>query len=356
MILPDFRGFRDACRIIPARRPVNPTPEVRTREHDALFGRARDGVAVLGRDWQIRYANASLLEILDLLGGRGGVSTFWDAVPDWEHTAEADLLRHAMETQTSTRFRVERERGGGYVWEVTAEPADGGDLRVRLRNVTARAEMEELEQRVTEVHASLADRERRLEEIVAGAPVALVLLDARSLAVLEANRAYTHLLDEPWKRPGAIIGHPLPAFLPGYDASGVGALLDQVRETGEAFEADEFEYAGFSRGTVWFRLSVKPLGTREDGGPRFLLMLAVEVTGLVRARREVEAERRALFDVLDTLPVGVIVAEAPGGRTVYLNPAAVPPGRPQRRGAQRRADGRVHPPLAGPPPGRRPVP
>jgi signal transduction histidine kinase/PAS domain-containing protein len=302
---------------------VNPTPEVRTREHDALFGRARDGVAVLGRDWRIRYANASLLEILDLLGGRGAVSTFWDAVPKWELTAEADLLRHAMETQTSTRFRVERERGGGYVWEVTAEPADGGDLRVRLRNVTARAEMEALEQRVTEVHASLADRERRLEEIVAGAPVALALLDAQSLAVLEANTAYTHLLDDPGKRPGSIIGHPLPAFLPGYDASGVGALLDQVRESGEAFEADEFEYAGFSRGTVWFRLSVKPLGTREDGGPRFLLMLAVEVTGLVRARREVEAERRALFDVLDTLPVGVIVAEAPGGRTVYLNPAAV---------------------------------
>jgi signal transduction histidine kinase len=302
---------------------VNPTPEVRTRDHDALFGRARDGVAVLGRDWSIRYANASLLEILDLLGGRGGVSTFWDAVPRWEHTAEADLLRDAMRTQTSATFRVERDRGGGYVWEVTAEPVDGGDLRVRLRNVTARAEMEALEQRVTEAHASLADRERRLEEIVAGAPVALALLDARSMAVLEANMAYAHLLDEPWSRPGAIIGHPMSAFLTGYAESGVAAMLERVRDTGEPFETDEFEYTGFSRGTAWFRLSVRPLGTREDGGPRFLLILAVEVTGLVRARREVEAERRALFDVLDTLPVGVIVAEAPGGRTVYLNPSAV---------------------------------
>jgi signal transduction histidine kinase/PAS domain-containing protein len=314
---------REAFRTTPARRPVNPTPEVRTRDHDALFGRARDGVAVLGRDWRIRYANASLLEILDLLGGRGGVSTFWDALPRWEHTAEADLLRHAMQTQTSAQFRVERERGGGYVWEVTAEPVDGGELRVRLRNVTARAEMEELERRVSEAHASLADRERRLEEIVAGAPVALALLDARSLVVLEANAAYAHLLDEPWNHPGAVVGHPMSAFLPAYAGSGVDDLLDRVRRTGELFETDEFEYTGFARGTVWFRLSVKPLGTRDDGGPRFLLVLAVEVTGLVRARREVEAERRALYDVLDTLPVGVIVAEAPGGRTVYMNPAAV---------------------------------
>ena len=316
------RILRDGSQF-PAQRTVNTTPEARARDHDALFGRARDGVAVLSRDWRIRYANASLLEILDLLGGRGKVDTFWDAVPGWEQTPEADILRQAMQTRAAATIRVERDRGGGYVWEVTAEPVDGGDLRVRLRNVTARAEMEELEQRVTEAHASLADRERRLEEIVAGAPVALALLDAHTLVVIEANAAYAKLLDEPWSRPGAVVGHPISEILPGYQDTGVGAMLQRVRDTGEIYETEEFPYEGFRRGTAWFRLSVKPLGTAEGGGARFLLILAVEVTGLVRARREVEAERRALFDVLDTLPVGVIVAEAPGGRTVYLNPAAV---------------------------------
>ncbi|HEX6037777.1 GAF domain-containing protein, partial [Longimicrobium sp.] len=302
---------------------MNPTSEVPTREHEALFGRARDGVAVLDGAWRIRYANASLLEILDLLGGRGAVSTFWDALPEWEHTPEADVLREAMRTRTAATLRVERERGGGYVWELTAEPVDGGDLRVRLRNATARAEMEALERRVTEAHASLADRERRLEELVADAPVALALLDARTLVVLETNAAYARLLDAPWNRPGAILGRPISEFLPRFEESGVGALLERVRHTGEPFETDEFEFAGFDRGTAWFRLSIRPVGQGEDGRPRMLLILAVEVTGLVRARREVEAERRALFDVLDTLPVGVIVAEAPSGRTVYLNPTAV---------------------------------
>jgi signal transduction histidine kinase/PAS domain-containing protein len=305
---------------------VNPTPETRTHDHEALFGRARDGVAVLSPDWRIRYANASLLEILDLMGGRGGVSTFWDALPDWAGTPEADELRRAMKSRVGVRFRIDRDRGGGRVWEVTAEPGDGGELHVRLRNVTARTELEELERRVTEAHASLADHERRLEEIVAGAPVALALLDARTMVVLEANAAYAHLLDEPWSRAGAIVGHAMAEFIPGYEETGVGAMLERVRDSGRAFETDEFEYPGFRRGTVWFRLTIKPVGTGEGGAPRFLLILAVEVSALVRARREMEAERRALYDVLDTLPVGVIVADAPSGRTTYLNPAAASMG------------------------------
>ena len=50
--------------------------------------------------------------------------------------------------------------------------------------------MEELESRVREAHTSLAERERRLGEIVSGAPVALALVDAQTMTVLEANEAY----------------------------------------------------------------------------------------------------------------------------------------------------------------------
>ena len=131
VILPGRSSLATACSF-PLIRTVNTTHEARARGHDALFGHAREGVAVLGRDWRIRYANASLLEILDLLGGRGGVETFWDAVPEWERSPEADVLRRAMETRAPATFRVDRERGGGFVWEVAVEPADGGELRVRL--------------------------------------------------------------------------------------------------------------------------------------------------------------------------------------------------------------------------------
>ena len=199
---------------------MSPTSEARTRDHDAQFGRARDGVAVLSPEWRFEYANASMLEILNLLGGREGVETFWDAIPGWDQVPEAGEVRRAMRDRVPILFRFDRRPEVPHVWEVAAQPLEGGDLRVRLRNVTAQAEMEELERRVREVHSSLAERERRLAEIVSGAPVALALLDARTMVVVEANEAYGQLLDAPWSRPGAIVGHTMAEFLPAYEASG----------------------------------------------------------------------------------------------------------------------------------------
>jgi len=123
------------------------TSEARRREHEASFGSARDGVAVLSREWRIRYMNASMLEILSLIGCGAGVETLWDALPRWEHSEPADTLRHAMKTGAAVCFRVDGERGGGRVWEVQADPLESGDLRLRVRNVTAQARAEEAERR-----------------------------------------------------------------------------------------------------------------------------------------------------------------------------------------------------------------
>ena len=302
---------------------MSPTPEARNRDHDAQFGRVRDGIVVLSPDWRFLYANASLLEILNLLGGREGVETFWDAIPGWDQVPEANELRRAMRDRVPILFRFDRRPRVPHVWEVAAEPLEGGDIRVRLRNVTAQAEMEELESRVREAHTSLAERERRLGEIVSGAPVALALVDAQTMTVLEANEAYGRLLDEPWSRPGAIVGHAMAEILGEYEESGVRRMLEGVRDTGRAFESDQFEYHGFDRGPAWFRLTIKPVVGDDGEDVRYLLILAVEVTALVQGRHRVEAERGALYDVLNTLPMGVVVAEAPSGRIIYINPTAV---------------------------------
>jgi signal transduction histidine kinase len=312
----------------PANRPsspdavfaVTPTPDARRKENEARFGAARDGVGVLAPDWRIRYANASLLEILRLIGRGDAVETLWDALPAWEHSPEADRLREAMATGKPASFRVDGTRGNGRVWEVEAEPLPSGELRVRVRNVTAQAAAEDAERQALYANASLAEREARLSAIVEGAPVGIVLMDAADLHVREANDFYHQLLEGEWRRPGAIVGHTPAEFIPDFEPSGLAAIFAGVRDTGQPFEIAEFEFHGFGRGTTWFRWTLKPLDP-GGGAPRYLLLLVVEITGQVRARRAVEAERRALYDVLSTLPVGVLVAEAPSGRTVYLNPA-----------------------------------
>jgi len=282
----------------------------------------REGVAVLDPGWRIRYMNASMLEILRLIGRGEGVETLWDALPGWEHSEPASQLRHAMESGAGVCFRVDGERGRGRVWEVHAEPLDTGELRVRLRNVTAQAQRE-AEARHEQTGEPLAAREARLSAIVSGAPVGIVLLDADTLVVREANAFYHEFLEGHWRIPGAIVGHTPEDFLPDFGPAGLRDIFEGVARTGHTFEIAEFEYAGFERGTTFFRWTLQGVGRRADGGPEYLLLLVVEVTEQVLGRRAAEAERRALYEVLDTLPMGVIVADAPSGRASFINRAGI---------------------------------
>ncbi len=291
---------------------------------EADFGGAREGVAVLDPAWRIRYMNASMLEILRLIGrGAGAVETLWDALPAWERSEPADQLRHAMDSGAAVCFRVDGDRGRGRVWEVEAEPLDTGELRVRLRNVTAQAQREQAERRHEQTGEPLAAREARLSSIVSAAPVGIVLMDAPTLMVREANAYYHQFLEGHWRVPGSIVGHTPHDFIPEFGPSGVQAIFEGVARTGETFQIAEFEFIGFERGPTYFRWTLQGVGEGVDGRPEYLLLLVVEVTEQVLGRRAAEAERRALYEVLDTLPVGVIVADAPAGRIRFINRAGV---------------------------------
>ena len=225
------------------------TPDARRNEEEARYGTARDGVCVLSPDWKIRYCNVSMLEILRLIGRGGEVETLWDALPGWQDTPAADELRAAMESDRPRAFRVDGQRGAGRVWEVEAEPLDDGSLRVRVRNVTAQAQLEE----ARAAGRTLAEREARLGALVEGAPVGIVLMDADTFTVREANDYYHRFLEGEWSRPGAIVGATPWDFIPGFEEAGLAATFRGVRDTGVPFEMAELEFTGFARGTTYFR-------------------------------------------------------------------------------------------------------
>jgi PAS domain S-box-containing protein len=282
-----------------------PTHEAR-RENEVRFGAVREGVCVLAPDWRFRYANASLLEILDLLGSREGVTSLWEAIPQWRDTPEAESLQRAMNERAAVCFRVTADRGAGREWEVEAEPLATGDLRVFVRNATAR----------TAARNGAGGPEARLDSMLAHVPVAVALVDAQTLEVIEANPAAHALLPD----ADSLAGRTPGEVIPGWEGSEAAERVRRVAETGEAWEAPELRVPPTGPGARWLRVSVR--AADDPGGRRHLVVMAMEVTSLVRARRRAEAERRALFDILDTLPVGVIVAWAPEGRVAYVNPAA----------------------------------
>lgn len=160
---------------------------------------------------------------------------------------------------------------------------------------------------------------RRLEAIFEDAPVGVLVLDPADLRARFANRALLSFLDAPFRASG-VAGLRIEEFVPRAAEVGLVAMLRDVAEGGERRHQDaELRHDGFARGATWWRWSVRAVAS--EGGVTDLVMLASDVTDQVRAREQVELDRRRLEAVLRALPAGVFVADA-GGQVILANDAA----------------------------------
>jgi PAS domain S-box-containing protein len=160
---------------------------------------------------------------------------------------------------------------------------------------------------------------RRLELMFRTAPAGLVVLDGTTLQVRWANAAYLAYLDEPYRSRG-IEGLRVEEFLPRARENGLLDIFERVAREGAPYEDPELRFEGFARGVTYYRWSLRPFPAAEGHGTDLLLLVA-EVTDLVQARLAIEAERLRLETVLETLPVGVFIADH-SGRLVRTNAAA----------------------------------
>ncbi|HMQ30822.1 MAG TPA: PAS domain-containing protein [Chloroflexaceae bacterium] len=167
-------------------------------------------------------------------------------------------------------------------------------------------------------------------EVAAGLdlmPVGLVLLDGADLRVRWANAVYQTFLDATFQA-GTLAGRRLHEFIPRAEESGVAAVFRQVAATGRPYINPEYRHDGFARGPTFWRWTLLPVA--RPGAPADLLLVVTEVTEQVGLRHEAEAlaralraERAQLAALIEQLPVGLYVAEAPSGRLLMHNAAAV---------------------------------
>ena len=154
-----------------------------------------------------------------------------------------------------------------------------------------------------------------LESIVASSPEGIMVLDGKELRVKVVNDFYKiNFLEAPYNRMD-LVGMRIFDFIPGVEDSQVPELLRIVALTGRPFVANEFEFHGFKRGTTYWNIAYFPIGPEDD---RDLLVTAIEVTSQVEARKVLEEDRSRLRTILDTLPVGVFIADS-SGRIVETN-------------------------------------
>ncbi|WP_247895831.1 hybrid sensor histidine kinase/response regulator [Azospirillum brasilense] len=163
-------------------------------------------------------------------------------------------------------------------------------------------------------------RERMLETVVEKASVLESTTDAvaeldRSWRVVFVNERARALLPD----SGSVVGRNGRQAFAELMAGESGRTLQQAMEHREAVE---FETQG-PRSGVWF--AVRAFPSRK--GLALYFRDATERRRLEDERtlltRQLEAERRLLTAILDHLPSGLLVAEAPSGRIVKVNDTAL---------------------------------
>ena len=157
------------------------------------------------------------------------------------------------------------------------------------------------------------------EGVLANAPVGLGFLDG-DLKIRHMNRALATMSERGF---GADLGAPIWTLLPRLEEQ-LTPLLEAARDHGLVSADVPVSVPSESApgGMRHFRMSFYPL--RQDAGPAAVGVgiVVADVTTTALSEAQVRAGEALLRTVLDTLPVGVLIAEAPTGRITGHNARA----------------------------------
>lgn len=247
-------------------------------------------------------------------------------------------LQKAIETgkQHEIEYRL-RSASGEYRWYLAAVgPISDGNGQIMQWVGTAididqikRAEAErtQLLQAAERARAEAEIERGRLQEFFRQAPAMIAFVRGPEHVYEFVNASYQHVAG---RTEPELIGRAVGEVFPEIEGQGFLAILDQVYRTNTPYEGTEVViwYDRNQDGIlqeVFFNFVYQPLQD-ATGQVEGVLMHAVEVTEQVHARRrteellqQLEAERALLEAVLQQMPAGVVIAEAPSGRLLLGN-------------------------------------
>lgn len=154
---------------------------------------------------------------------------------------------------------------------------------------------------------ALEASETRFRTVFEQTPSAIGLLTGYDMIVEIANE----MLLQFWGKGASVIGLPLLEALPEIEGQGIIELLRGVYENNAPFYANAF-MAKLERGGVleecYFDLAYTP-ALDERGKPSGVIVLAIEVTSQVAARKATEESEQRLRSVIESapFPIGIYV-------------------------------------------------
>jgi PAS domain S-box-containing protein len=167
---------------------------------------------------------------------------------------------------------------------------------VMFRDVSYRREAEERDRQLLREQIARAESERqrqRLDDLFQQAPAAIAVVVGPDHVFETANPRYLDLLGS-----RDVLGKPVARAFPELVGQGLFELLDEVYRTGQPYVGTEVPArvqrdADTPPGQAWFNFVYQPLRDRADQ-VYGIMIHAVEVTEMVRARTEVERKAAEL--------------------------------------------------------------
>ena len=223
------------------------------------------------------------------------------------HRETAMLPVVLLSARAGEESRVEGIKAGADDYLVKPFTARELIARVGTHLALARARQETAQlEHSLRVEAELG--QRRLREVFEQSPAMMLLLQGGEHVIELVNEPYLrgvgrHHADE-------LLGKPLAEALPEFVGQGYLDVLDEVRRTGNAFRGIEVPVRiggggeGSEEEAKYFSFVFQPLRGADQVDA--ILIHAMDVTGQIHTRRQVEKSERQLRLVIDTLPVLIV--------------------------------------------------
>jgi PAS domain S-box-containing protein len=263
--------------------------EQQWRIFDTALSHTPDHTYIFDLQGRITYANTALLKMWQKSLEETRGKSFYDLnyprdLAERVHRQIQQVIDTVQPIRDHTGFDTP---SGHRYFDYIFVPVLGPDGTVKAvagstRDITERSRMER----------ALAESEQRLQQVLARAPVAIVVFRGRDLMVEMANPTYEALLGnrELIGRRFAEVVPELPQYI--WDA------FTHVFDTGETFVANEWPapYDADNDGAVedhWFNVAYNALRD-ADGAVSGIVAVSTDVTAQVLARKELERVNREL--------------------------------------------------------------
>lgn len=163
---------------------------------------------------------------------------------------------------------------------------------------------------------ALREGEERLRLITDNVPAIVAYVEADSLRYRFVNRFYATMLGLP---PEKVIGQTIDTVMPPESFARALPFINRTRAGEEVSYDNLVPFQGIRH---WFNVRYTP-EFDVQGKVRNIIVMAVEITERKNAEEELDRRNSVLSALLENLPMGVFMVEAPSGKPIFANRTAM---------------------------------